>query len=489
MKITTKNIVTKLLYYFCFVLPLFCLSCERASKDTSTVSLLLPTEKTSQSVSSLTCTKCLKAVAVNVDGEGIANTVKYFSKIDFDNSLAELGGEVALEVPAGSKRRIQVLAVYRNSDNSKEVQFGSVVVDLLESEPPPINVSLANLGVFKGGSLVGRYLTSTNAGPTGKVLISFKHASSGLNMQLFESEILNGWFDFFISENFLTSYKLVETGQFLFEDVTLDSLTPAAAVDHIARVSRPSGPHYSTRDGWTTNELINEYHDILYGFFGAAALVSGKTVCLEHNPSSPGSMTFTQLSTTPNGSGPITYHHNDASADVNGFSGRSSIEGPCSGSTTDVRYQPNRISVNKSQFDGQGNDTAKSINGAFSFMSVSTNIRKYDHLSSPYYFKGLPSLFAPTGSGAMFDGVRLFNKANSANSGFDEAKCSAEWMAANGFVEVPASSFTTVPYVPSADNITFQLVSPVNGTDGYIICPTNAGQLTGFGAAYLGSMQ
>lgn len=463
-------------------------SCERASKNSSTVSLKLPSSSASQNVGAMACTKCLKAVIVNVSGEGL-QTVKYFNKIDFDNAASELTGEVVLEVPGGAKRYFQVLAIYHNmSTGLKEIQYGSVYADLFDPEPPPISIGLANLGVFKGGSLVGRFLTSTDSGPTGRVAISIKHADSGMNMELFEGEILNGWFNFFCSENFPTTFRVVETNQILFQDATLDNLTPVTAVNHIVRVKRPSGLHYRSSDGFTTSEAINEHSDILFGFFGDAALTAGKVACMEYNPSVPAGMTFTNLSTSPAGPGNLTYHHDDSSASVYGVGGtNSNAHASCVNSTTAVRYEPNRISINKKQFDGNGNDTARSMGGAFSYQVVSTVVQKYQN-GGPHYLKGLPGLFAP--SGTMFDGVKLFKKPGVGNGGgYDMVKCTPQWMIENGFTELVASDYTTVPYVPSADNVALQLASVPNGTDGYIICPTQGGSLMGLGGFFLSTMQ
>lgn len=465
------------------ILFLVTMSCQRATEDSSRVSLQLPVYS---NLTSFSCTKCLKAIVVNVDGEDI-KTVRFFEKLDqVSDPATELNSEINLEVPSGSKRTIQVLAIYRLNSGSLEAQYGSVVTDLVGESPPPITISLQNLGPFKGGSLVGRYLTGVNSGPTGKVIISMNHAASGLNMDLFAGEILDGWFNFFASENFSMSYRLANGIPLPpFQNVSLDSLTPSSAVDHISRIYRPDS-YFTSQDAWATFTQVNEAHDIVYGYFGLAALTAAKSVCLDYNPSVPAGSTFTNLSFSNTGTPQMNYHHSDNSADLYGFSGKNTNDGACAGSASSDRYNNNLIFVGKNQLNGNGNDTARAMAGAFTYVSQSTVAKKYlvtvaGDLS--FTFKGLPGLFAP--SGAMFDGVQLYFKPSASNGGYDEVRCEPVWLAIKGFTQF--TSFTTAPAV-TANTVTFSMNAPTV-TDGFILCPTTGGVMQGLGGFYVGSLQ
>lgn len=466
------------------ILGIATVNCQRAKDEgSSNVSLQLPVYS---NLSSFSCTKCLKAIMVNVDGENL-KPVRYFDKLErLSEAAAELNSEVNLEVPSGSKRKIQVLAIYRLSTGALEAQYGSVVTDLVGEMPPPIVLSLQNLGPFKGGSLMGRYLTGVNSGPTGRVIVSMTHAASGLNMDLFTGEILDGWFNFFASENFLLSYRLANGIPLPpFQNVSLDSLTPSSVVDHISRIYRPDN-YFTTQDGWSTFTEVNETHDIIYGYFGLAALTAAKSVCLDYNPSVPAGSTFTNLSFSNTGTPQMNYHHSDNTADLYGFSGKNTNDGVCSGSLTANRYNDNLIFVGKNQLNGNGNDTAKAMAGAFTYVSQSGVTQKYLVTVSGslnFTFKGLPGLFAA--SGAMFDGVQLYVKPSAASGGYDEVRCDSAWLAAKGFTQF--TSFTTAPAVTS-NIVTFSMNAP-SVTDGFILCPTTGGVMSGLGGFYVGSLQ
>lgn len=451
--------------------------CERAASELSQVSLQLPTYK---SETAFACTKCLKAVIVNVDNESF-NTIIFHSKSAIMGEPGtELSSEVNLDVPSGLGRKIQILAVYLKTDSTFEVQYGSAVVDLLTTEPPPVLIPLTNLGPFKGGSIVGRFMTAPNSGPTGNIIISMNHAASGMNMDIAEAEMLDGWFDFFASENFSMSYRF-ELGLALpgFQNVTLDSFMPlvgGTAAPNIARVHRPS----SYRSGLIQ---INESHDIVYGFFGDGAAL--KKVCFEDNPLVP--MNFTNLTT--NGVTLLTYDESDSTASIYGISGLNSTSHSvlCDNSVTADRYRNDVISINMKQFDGYGNDTTKSIGGAFTYQINSSNSVKYKALGTAprvFTFKGLPNIF---GTLRMFDGVKVFMKTGAINGGFGSVKCNPVWMAVAGFSE--ASNFA-----PAFPDIVGDVVKvafspdPVS-SDGYIICPTKGGIMTGKGGLYVGVLQ
>lgn len=509
---------------FC-ILVLAAVNCQRATNETSRLLLQLPTYTTHTKVGALTCTtQCLKVIIVNVDGADFP-TIRYNQKQDrIDESATQLNSKITLDVPSGPSRKIQILAIYRSADSKFEMQYGSVVTDILDPEPPPIPISMSKLvgtdgqSGFKGGSIVGRYLTGADSGPTGHIIMSINHAASGLSMDLFEEEILNGWFNFFTTENFSMSYRLKgrtpsEDKPLLgLQDVNIESLVPlvgSSSVDHIARIHRPS-MYFRTHNSWATSELINESHDIVYGYFSPRAeLLASKKVCLQYNPSAPAGMSFSRLSLIATGTTLLTYHHNKAiadtytpSADIYGVGGLSSSAVNCTdavmGSSVSAnRFALDRISINQEQFNGNGNDTAKSIGGAFTYIVEAMAVRKYQLTAGNYTFKGLPGLFTndPLGStnvgiGPLFNGVKLFKKPSVTSGGFDHLRCNLDLLATNGFTEVAGFSTNPALTIAAGDtaNITFSMTTAPLSTDGFILCPTRDGALIGLGGFFVGNL-
>lgn len=457
------------------------LGCERPTSEKSQVALQLPTYK---SETALACTKCLKAIIVNVNSENF-RTIVFNQKMDkFDESGTQLTSEVVLDIPSGLARKIQILAIYLLADSTTEIQYGSAVVDLLVAEPPPITIALSSLGLFKGGKITGRYLTVGDKGPTGNVIISVNHAASGMNMDVGIGEVINGWFDFFASENFPMSYRF-ESGIQIpeFQNIILNDLVPltgAVATNYRARIHRPSTYFVNRNSTWT---LVNENSDIVYGFFGPSALVASKKVCIEHQSAASA---FLSMASDSAGTLPLTFDESDTAADVYGISGIDSAFDPeCSLTAPAALYTKDVISVRKNQFDGLGNDTAAAKAGAFSYIMDSPNVRKFYMTGSApaiYNFKALPGTFSGILTG-NFDGFKLFSKANAANGGFDNLKCYPLWLETAGFTEVTVNSPTVI-----ADVVRFSLpASPLN-TDGFILCPTFGDLLTGLGGIYLGPL-
>lgn len=469
-------------------LALATVNCERATTESSRVALQLPTYSKVDSLEA--CTKCLVAIVVNIDGDGF-DTIRYFQKMDkISLSTSELNSEVVVEVPSGPKRKIQIMAIYKlASDSTMEMQYGSVVSDLIGAAPPPITVNLANLGTFKGGTIAGRYLTGANSGPTGRIIVNIKHLASGLDMDLMEGEMLDGWFNLFVSENFPTSYRF-ELGLPILgmQDISIDNLVPLSGggSNNLARLHRPNH-YYQTHDSGTTWQEINEYHDIVYGFFGIGSAL--KNICFEQASLS----TFSNLSS--NGvSADITYSTTLTTAGIYNIGGLNSSNALCFSPTPTQSYEQNRITIKKYQLDGRGNDSIAAMGGAFSYLTVSTFAKKYSISGSGpfnYIFKTLPNLLDITGT-AMFDGVRLYEKVGATNGGFDNIKCNPVWLAVAGFSEVT----TTVGALPmalapviTAGSATISFQTPPPTANGYILCPTSGGFLKELGGFYVGTIQ
>ncbi len=468
------------------LLALIGLGCERPISENSQVALQLPTYKNE---TALTCTKCLKAIIVNVNSENF-KTIVFNQKMDkFSEAGLELTSEVVLDIPSGLARKIQILAIYLLSDSSTEVQYGSAVVDLLVAEPPPVTIALTSLGLFKGGSIVGRYLTLGDHGPTGNVIISMNHTASGMNMDIGFGEIIDGWFDLFASENFPMSYRF-ESGIAIpeFQSITLDNLMPIAepaVVNYRARIHRPASYFTNRSSVWIP---VNESHDIVYGFFGGSAQVPNKKVCIEHH-SAPSQ--FSNLASTNSGTPLLTFDESANSlfpADIYGISGIDSVmDADCTLSNPAPLFTKDVISIRKNQFDGNGNDTARAKGGVFSYVQDGSSISKYYLTNSSgsgtkHVFSSLPGTFS--GFTPKFNGIRLFKRASAVNGGFDGFKCNNLWLVAAGFDEVTVAPLVSI----ITGEVQFLLSPAASQTDGYILCPTKDSILDGAGGFYVGSL-
>jgi hypothetical protein len=460
------------------VLALLTTGCERAV-DKSQVSISLPSYST-LSAENCTGTKCLKALIVNVEGSSFSKIVVDKKHSNMSEPGTQINPIITVEVPTGPNRKFQIFAVYREPGGEMSAQFGSTVVDLNSAEPPPVVITLSPPANFKAGSLVGRYLTDSNSGPSGKVNISLKFPNTEQRIQIGTGEILNGWFDFFASENFKMTYTL-ENGTVLFTDKSLDDFTTSS---NVVRMHQPA-TYFRNMSGW----VEEKGQDIVYGFFGSnSTFTDGKSVCLEYtsNPEE-----FVNVASDSSGSPLMTYSYNNTSADFYGIGGLNSNEHtPCSDTNNSLvapRYESDRISINQSQLDGNGNDTAKSIAGGFSYIIDQGNqTYKYRSAGNVYKLQTLPGVFY--GAKAVFDGIRLYRKPSSGGGGeSDNIRCTALGMSEAGYTE-ETGFVTDYPSIHDPESIIFKLTAAANASSDYTVCPTSQGNLTGLGGFYLNNL-
>lgn len=462
--------------------------CERASEGNSRVVIGFGGHSSAHSnMSALACTKCLKAVFVNVDADDLKTLVFNQRHGEFKEAGTEISPEVVLEVPSGNKRRFQVMALYLEN-NKHYIQYGTATADLLTVEPPPIMLPLTNLGEFKGGQITGRYINDFNSvtnkdiGPTGVVNVSIVHTASGAELQFDKAEIVRGWFSFFASENFLMKYVMADGTVLFGGPVNLGSFSTG---NNISRLFRSTNYYIKKGGAWGASaEHETDYSDIVYGYFGPAALVSGKKVCFE-GVNTP--LDFVNLATSNSGSVKLNYSTQSA-ANVYPVGGLNSFANSSDCSVSNVlnsnRYTADKIFISKAQLDGNGNDTARGIEGAFTFVStsVSGDISKSTiNGSSEITLKTVPDVM---GNGLLdiFDSVRVFKKTGATNGGMDNVRCNMLSISAAGLVEVLGLTKNT-----STDSITFSTVGAITTADGLFVCPVKNSNLLGVGGIYLGS--
>lgn len=182
--------------------------------------------------------------------------------------------------------------------------------------------------------------------------------------------------------------------------------------------------------------------------------------------------------------------------------------GAASGDCTTVNsgqlaYDADQITLVKDQYNGRGNDHARAIAGAFTYVisqdatlassdpsSGGYKVMKYenDRSTVEYKLRGLPEVFS--GTKPVYNSIRLFKKPNASNGGYDHINCHEKWLGERGFTEVtdfsqPPELFT---WAPAENNIKFTFNFNPNGTDGYIACPANGTDMNDIGGMYLGAL-
>lgn len=449
------------------------IACQRQQSENAQVTISMPQQQKASASSS--CDPCLKFLAVNVSGEGIP--VKIYANKEH-NDFSELGtqisGEFNLEIPSGKQRFFQLIAAYADSDGELEVHYGTARVDLTNSVQV-VEIPLASQGHLEGGHISGRYLNTAISGPTGRVNINLNF--DGTSFTLLKTNILNGWFDFFASKNFAVSYEL-ENGTPLLSNIKLDVTFSASALSgnqHVVRVERPE--NYYRWNGSSWQQETEKDTDIVIGYFFSAevtaAAKANKIVCKTestitnlNNLSSDGVNTDMDYNPTTSGSG-----------DIRAWGGVTTSHASCSIPPNETpKYGTNTIYVSASQFDGMGNDNAKSMQGAFSMVSNTNGPRKYSSAStSTYTFRFLPGL-----ANIFFDSARLYSAPTQPNHK-DDIVCEDTQLSALGYSPIPSTTAL------AGDSVTFTLAPPQTLTGHILICPTKSGQLVRIGGMYVGT--
>jgi hypothetical protein len=269
------------------VFPTLCLlsvlSCTRLTKEsTSTVTLeMAKTLQVPGAVSAQTATLVAQHIVVNITGSDMetayqildANRANGASKCDPNNSAP---GTSSLEVPQGSGRLIQVLVAYCDSSSqggNMTIYYGSVTKDLKGAEVTvDVPVKPINGAIAGDGSIMGRYLTDSNTGPTGLVKVMYK-APAEPAMLVEQTEIFGGWFRFFALQSGGFDY-ILEDGTPLFINAATSATYPAPEVGVL---NLPIGYKNQNSGGGTPNYQAEEAQQVVVGFFGPGS--AGKKMC------------------------------------------------------------------------------------------------------------------------------------------------------------------------------------------------------------------
>jgi hypothetical protein len=449
------------------------LSCTRAKSDNSQIVISVEDFK---KTTSTTCTKCLKFLAVNVSGPGIPNTI--YANLQHENFSEEgtqlTAGEIVLDVPSGEGRLIEMVAAYAETSAPITVSYGSQVTTI-SGTSNVVTIPLDSLGEFRGGAIVGRYLTSTNSGPTGNVSIALRPKPNMPRFTLLKTSIANGWFNFFASENFKISY-ILDDGTEIFSDVSLDENfkeTDLVGKTQVARVSRPTTYFEEVSGNWI--QVIEEEHsDVVFGFFFANGLSDpNKKVCKE-----PGPVTLSKLAR--NAAGSLLDYNPAPTAISDGVN----VHGGTTCTLFPHKFTEDTISITSHQFNGEGNDTAQSIHGAFTHKLNGTDMSKYTRTGNTFQFPVLPDLF---GNGKLYNEIKIFSITPEPASR-DNIRCDNTELSNLGYSELTLTGVAAISTSANSNTISVTTANSIGANQHLVVCPAKDGQMNGFGGQYIGDI-
>ncbi len=294
LKLNIKNKWVAIFYLIFILVNLN--ACQRPNLETHNSSIVfdIPQRKNlklqksiKQSLNIFEVNSQLTHLFVNIKGEGIAEAIVYQWDYCSECAVQVPLSSVTLMAPKGKSRLIQVLAIYEtenstdstSSSSATEFNYGDTLKDFtLDQENVVISIKpIANTGSLISGSVSGRFLTSVNDGPTGKLMMRYSPPEGRPKMTLSKSAILSGWFNLFVLEGVPFDYEL-ESGKVLFSQLDLSSslLSPSSQV---GRVKLPQRTESYTNESGQTVTNTREPEIAVFGFFGDSAFTSSKKAC------------------------------------------------------------------------------------------------------------------------------------------------------------------------------------------------------------------
>lgn len=226
-------------------------------------------------------------VMINVSGPDIATKVDIWDLKDQNykngDPIPTPPAFVTLDVPRGSDRLFQALAILQEIDTADSDNDGGPMTFLygdktqaLTKATEDISIALVNQGVAGAddGTITGRWLNTNGTGPTGK--LNMYYAPTGRPEMIVDTGyVFSGFFQAFVPSGARFSYRMA-SGQSLFDQVTTTSLD-AALGTALMKVQVPAG--YNER---ASGRSATKPRSKVLGFVGPGAI--GKAVCYSNVP-------------------------------------------------------------------------------------------------------------------------------------------------------------------------------------------------------------
>lgn len=239
--------------------------CTRAVNPKN-AQITLDLKRSSKNRSLASTSQILSDIFINVSASDIGHPIYFhWDGHSCGSSSCSPPPSVDLVVPQGQGRLIQVLVVFQGN-GGMSFQYGDVAQDLT-SAAQTVGVSTVPIGgATKTANVFGRYLNSSNSGPTGLLTAQFVPPNNRPPMTVMEFPIFGGWFSgMFIMDGASINYSLNGAPIFLNANLASPEFTPSAKV-FVADL-----PAY---DRIRTNPLTVESQpaqEIIIGFFGPGA--------------------------------------------------------------------------------------------------------------------------------------------------------------------------------------------------------------------------
>lgn len=253
-------------------------ACTRQMNDNVTISLSLGSNISGQTTSGSQPTH----IVINVRGPLMPNDVVWSWDAHQNGTIVPPPANIVLDVPKGPDRLFQILVVSENESGQMQFLYGDTLKTLAASAED-VSISVASIG--SGGEeaeIGGRYLTGDDVGPTGVLELLFQPPGTGRPaMKIFNTAMVNGWFQLFMINGAPFTYRWLHSGATLFSGNGFSDpeFTPASALDHKLHLIRPAGYSYYQKGGGVYVTEARAAARVIGGYFGPAAATYGKPAC------------------------------------------------------------------------------------------------------------------------------------------------------------------------------------------------------------------
>lgn len=275
--------------FFLLILMMNFIGCARPTMETSKFTISLPSQKDLNSGlhSKMTVNAVLSHVIINIRGPGIDEPISFtYDKNNNSNNstVSELPLSYSLDVPSGSARVIQVIAVYDDqSINSGEFYYGDTTLDLSGGTATiSLGMSLQGSGRINGGRIAGRYYAADGTMPTGDVEIRYQPTGGKPPMVVNRSSMINGWFSVFALDSIPFDYIFVPSQIPMFSQFSLNSVV-FSDTNHQADVSKIKVTVPMSYQTFNNSGQNRPSQSVLMGFFGPGLPAENK-VCITASP-------------------------------------------------------------------------------------------------------------------------------------------------------------------------------------------------------------
>lgn len=460
-------------------------SCRKAgSDDESSTKIMIVIPATAKSsamgkVGSLVGNMQLIHAVINISSGDMSPILYNWSSCTDCPAVDAPPASFSFDIPVGSARLIQALAVYRDDDGNMKFYYGDTSKDLA-AENESVAISIAALGLSNyavTGQISGRIIDnlsgSIESGPTGDVDIRFNPGAGKPSLLISHSSIVNGWFSFFGITGAPFDYILVDTGRNLFNgpvDLNAAIFQPSPQV---SRVSIPKHQRY-VNSVWMTDEPTK----LIWGYFSATpSIITNKKICYDY------STPMTRMAVANDASHTVLTAAVSASptnnqlylGDLPSFyveGGVAITSGTCGGTTLSPSNLYSQFyKVHTAMLDGEGKD------GAIGFYNP---LIKQISNNSPFVISGMPGSLTFSGTllpdtKDVITSIKIFK---SVNANFehiheDDLNCSDianGWgdFSLAGSVAVSGSSAVSIPVSVSSAEYTDPFFKSV-------VCPVGLG--------------